>query len=173
MNGALYVGLRPETSMSTMELIHHRTSHKTLTKGSSSSPENRAGLEISLVLPTPPPSPACQASSRWYLPHPSCSSSCFPTPGCRVQPRPEHPLQATTQQHITGAAMPQEAADGPKCVVRKMNGLSSGENKDISINDEEIDYSGEGMTVTEQQELPAKTGISEGVKNCTHGYLHK
>lgn len=48
-----------------------------------------------------------------------------------------------------------EAADGPKCVVRKMNGLSSGENKDISISDEEIDYSGEGMTVTEQQELPS------------------
>ncbi|KAK2827390.1 hypothetical protein Q7C36_018316 [Tachysurus vachellii] len=34
-----------------------------------------------------------------------------------------------------------EAADGPKCVVRKMNGLSTGEHKDISINDEEIDYS--------------------------------
>ncbi|GAA6068736.1 uncharacterized [Tachysurus ichikawai] len=48
-----------------------------------------------------------------------------------------------------------EAADGPKCVVRKMNGLSTGEHKDISINDEEIDYSGEVMTVTEQQVLPA------------------
>lgn len=48
-----------------------------------------------------------------------------------------------------------EAANGPKCVVRKMNGLSAGENKDISINDEEIDCSADGMTVTEQQELPA------------------
>lgn len=48
-----------------------------------------------------------------------------------------------------------KTADGPKCVVRKTNGLSAEENKDISINDEEIDYSGEGLTVTEQQELPA------------------
>lgn len=48
-----------------------------------------------------------------------------------------------------------EAANGPKCVVRKMNGLSTGKNKDISINDEEIDCSAEGTTVTEQQELPA------------------
>lgn len=46
-------------------------------------------------------------------------------------------------------------ADGPKCVLRKMNDLPTGENKHIIINDGEIDYIGEGMTVTEQQELPA------------------
>lgn len=37
-----------------------------------------------------------------------------------------------------------EAGDGPKYVVRKINGLSKEENKDISVNDEEIDYGGEG-----------------------------
>lgn len=48
-----------------------------------------------------------------------------------------------------------EAANGHKCVVRKMNGLSTGENKDISLKDEETDCSGDRMTVTEQHELPA------------------
>lgn len=72
---------------------------------------------------------------------------------------------------ITSAA----AANGPKCVVRKMNGLSAEENKDISINHEEIDCSGKfddknraaGTSCLGRNQCRSKA------KNLTHGYLHK
>lgn len=53
------------------------------------------------MFPTPPPIPACQSSNRWYLPHPSCSSSCFPTPGWRAPSttRASAPSHNTTTYH--------------------------------------------------------------------------